>query len=106
MLIMFHSQATTTPKIKAAIQASNEPAWVLAERNGTTEQTFWKWRRRDSVADRSHTPHRLQNAAEKKTIQWILFPPNADARAGGRGGGFAQGAADRARRPSGARHWA
>ncbi len=60
MLIKLHSQATTTPKIRAAIQASDEPAWVLAERHGTTEQTVWKWRKRDSVEDRSHTPHHLQ----------------------------------------------
>jgi transposase-like protein len=32
----------------------------LAERHGTTEQTVWKWRKRDSVQDRSHTLHRLQ----------------------------------------------
>jgi transposase-like protein len=49
-----------TPKIRAEIQASDEPAWVLAERFGTTEQTVWKWRKRDSVQDRSHTAHRLQ----------------------------------------------
>ena len=60
MLIKLHSQATTTPKVRAAIQASDEPAWVLAERHGTTEQTVWKWRKRDSVEDRSHTPHCLQ----------------------------------------------
>jgi len=60
MLISLHKQATTTPRIRAAIQASTEPAWVLAERYGTTEQTIWKWRKRDSVQDRSHTPHCLQ----------------------------------------------
>lgn len=60
MLIKLHSQATTTPKIRAAIQASGEPAWVLAERHGISEQTVWKWRKRDSVEDHSHTPHRLQ----------------------------------------------
>ncbi len=60
MLINLHSQATTTPKVRAEIQASDEPAWVLAERYGTTEQTVWKWRKRDSVNDRSHTAHRLQ----------------------------------------------
>ena len=60
MLIHLHSQATTTPKIRAAIQASAEPAPVLAERFGITEQTVYKWRKRDSVEDRSHTPHRLQ----------------------------------------------
>jgi hypothetical protein len=27
---------------------------------GTTEHTVYKWRHRDSVHDRSHTPHRLQ----------------------------------------------
>ena len=46
--------------MRAAIQASAEPASVLAERFGTTEQTVYKWRHRDSVHDRSHTPHRLQ----------------------------------------------
>ena len=60
MLIHLHKQATTTPKVRAAIQASTEPASTLAERFGTTEQTVYKWRHRDSVHDRSHTPHRLQ----------------------------------------------
>jgi transposase InsO family protein len=60
MLIRLHSQATTTPKVRAAIQASDEPGTVLAERFGVTPQTIYKWRKRDSVEDRSHTPHRLQ----------------------------------------------
>ena len=60
MLISLHKQATTTPKIRAAIQASKEPAWMVAERYGISEQTVWKWRKRDSVQDRSHTAHRLQ----------------------------------------------
>jgi transposase InsO family protein len=60
MLTNLRSKATTTPKIRAAIQASDEPAWVLAERLRTTKQTVWKWRKRDSVNDRSHTAHRLQ----------------------------------------------
>ena len=60
MLISLHKQATATPKIRAAIQASDDPAWMVAERYGISEQTVWKWRKRDSVQDRSHTPHRLQ----------------------------------------------
>ena len=60
MLIHLHEQATTTPKVRASIRASDEPASVLAERYGTTEQTVYKWRHRDGVHDRSHTPHRLQ----------------------------------------------
>ncbi len=42
MLIHLHSQATTTPKIRAEIQASDEPAWVLAERFGTTASGWEK----------------------------------------------------------------
>ena len=60
MLISLHKQATTTPRIRAAIQASDEPAWVIAERYGISEQTVWKWRKRDSVHDRSHTAHKRQ----------------------------------------------
>lgn len=60
MLISLHKQATTTPRIRAAIQASSEPAWLVAERYGISEQTVWKWRSRADVHDRSHTPHRLQ----------------------------------------------
>ena len=54
------ARATTTPKVRAAIQASDEPASVLAERFGTTEQTIYKWRHRESVHDRSHMPLHLQ----------------------------------------------
>ena len=60
MLVTLRKQATTTPKIRAAIQASTDPAWMVAERYGISEQTVWKWRSRDDVHDRSHTPPRLQ----------------------------------------------
>lgn len=83
MLISLHKQAATTPKIRAAIQASPEPAWMVSERYGISEQTVWKWRKRDSVHDRSHTPHRLQTvlapaeeavaAALRKSL---LLPPD------------------------------
>ncbi len=86
MLISLHKQATTTPRVPAMIQASAEPARVLAERFGTTGQTIWTWRKRSTVQDRSHTPHRLQSEAEQKTVRGIVFPLNADARARGGGG--------------------
>ena len=60
MLIHLHKQATTTPKVRAAIQVSDDAGTVLAARYGVTPQTVYKWRKRDSVEDRSHTPHRLQ----------------------------------------------
>lgn len=60
MLIHLYKHATTTPKLRAAIQASTEPASALAARFGTTEQTVYKLKHRDTVHDRNHTPHRLQ----------------------------------------------
>lgn len=36
------------------------PASVLAQRFGITEQTVYKWKKRDVFADRSHTAHHLQ----------------------------------------------
>ncbi len=60
MLMSLHKQALPTPKVRAAIQASSGPAWRVAEGCGISEQTVWKGRKRDSVQDCSHTPHRLQ----------------------------------------------
>ena len=60
MMIALHKNARTTPAIRAEIAASSDTASVLAKRYGITEQTAYKWKKRTSVADRSHTAHRLQ----------------------------------------------
>ena len=103
MLVRLHSQATTTPKIRAAIKASADPAWMVGERYGISEQTVLKWRHRDSVEDRSHTPHRLQTTltpaqevvavALRKTllvslddllaVVWEFLNPNVSSSWGG-----------------------
>ncbi|WP_370513039.1 helix-turn-helix domain-containing protein [Oceaniovalibus sp. ACAM 378] len=44
--VHLHKQATTTPKARAALQPSDEPASSVAECFGTTEQTVYRWRRR------------------------------------------------------------
>lgn len=36
MFVRLHSQATTTPKVHADIQARDEPAWTLAARHHGT----------------------------------------------------------------------
>jgi transposase-like protein len=46
--------------VRAVIQKSYEAGKVLADRFGVTPQTIYKWRKRDSLEDRSHAPHRLQ----------------------------------------------
>ena len=60
MNIRLHRNATTTPRTRALIQASDEPMTVLARRFGVGVETIARWKHRDSVEDRSHTAHRLQ----------------------------------------------
>ncbi|MGK2940650.1 MAG: IS481 family transposase, partial [Immundisolibacter sp.] len=60
MDIKLHTNATTTPRIRALIQASSQPGTVLARRFGVGVETIARWRHRDSVQDRPHTAHRLQ----------------------------------------------
>lgn len=55
-----HAQARTTAAIREQIQQARGSATELAKRFGVSAQTIRKWRRRDSVHDRSHRPHRLQ----------------------------------------------
>jgi hypothetical protein len=59
MMLSLHKNATTTPAIRARIAASDEPAAVLAGRYGVTLDTIYRWRRRTSFEDRSHTAHQL-----------------------------------------------
>ena len=59
MLITRLGHATTL-KVRAALKVSDEPAWMLAERYGTSKRRFWKWRQRNSVEDLSLPPNRLQ----------------------------------------------
>ena len=60
MLIALHKNARTTPAVRAELAASSEPACVLAQRFGITEQTVYKWKKRSVFGDRSHTAHHLQ----------------------------------------------
>jgi transposase InsO family protein len=60
MMIALHKNARTTPAIRAEIASSGDSAAALAQRFGITEATVYKWKKRTSVHDASHTPHRLQ----------------------------------------------
>lgn len=60
MLIALHKNTRTTPAVRAEIAASDETASVLAQRFGVTEQTVYKWKKREVFGDRSHTAYRLQ----------------------------------------------
>jgi transposase InsO family protein len=60
MNIRLHKNATTTPARRAYIQSSPQSVAALAAELGVSEDTIRRWKRRDTVADRSHTAHRLQ----------------------------------------------
>ncbi len=60
MQVRLHKNATTTPRIRALIQASDQPMTELARQYGVTVETIARWKHRDTVEDRSHTAHRLQ----------------------------------------------
>jgi len=57
-----HSQARTTAAIREQIRQAEGSAEELAQRFGVSAQTIRKWRRRDSIHDRSHRPQRLQTS--------------------------------------------
>src|SRR6218665_3346740 len=55
-----HKSARPTPAVPPEIAASSQTASVLAQRYGITEQTVFKWKKREVFGDRCHTAHRLQ----------------------------------------------
>ena len=59
MELKLHANATTTPKMRAYIQASSAGVGELAKELGIGESTIRRWKNRDSVADRSHCPKKL-----------------------------------------------
>lgn len=59
MDLKLHANATTTPKIRAYIQASKAPVAELAAELGVSQTTIYRWRKRSTVVDGSHTPHTL-----------------------------------------------
>lgn len=61
MELKLHKQATTTPKIRAEIQAAPEHLSdrALAARYGVSDMTIRRWRHRNDVYDHPHIRHRL-----------------------------------------------
>ena len=59
MELKLHANARTTPNTRAYIQKSGKGVAELADELGVSETTIRRWKHRDSVLDRSHTPKRL-----------------------------------------------
>ncbi len=74
MDIKLHKQATTTPKIRAEIQAApeSETDQSLADQFGVSVSTIRRWRHRNDVYDRSHTRHDLKATLSAEQEQIVL----------------------------------
>ena len=79
-----HKNATMTPTLRRAIQASDKPMRVLAQAFGVSEDTIRTWRHREDTADRSHTAHHLNTTmttaqeAVVATLRRMLWLPLED----------------------------
>ena len=60
MNIRLHKNATTTPAVRKFIQESDLSERKLAKMLGITRSTVRRWKKRKSVEDRSHRPHRMK----------------------------------------------
>lgn len=67
MLVALRKNARTTPAVCAEIAASNEPASVLTQRFGITEQTVYKWKQRSVFGDSSHASLSSADGAHAST---------------------------------------
>ena len=76
MDIKLHKQATTTPKIRAEIQAA--PSSItdseLARQYGVSPATIRRWRYRDGVHDRPHTRHNLLATHTSEQEEVLIAP--------------------------------
>ena len=70
MNIHLHANATTTPKTRQYIQVSHQSVTQLADELGVSEDTIRRWRRRDSVTDGLHTPHRCRPLLPRSRKPW------------------------------------
>ncbi len=74
MMITLHKNATTTPAVRAQIQQSSGTDSELSTQFGISRKIVQRWKHRDSVADRSHSPHRLQttlNAGQEELVVYL-----------------------------------
>ncbi len=67
------ARAHTTAALRKQIQEAEGRVSELAERFGVSPQTIRKWRRRDSVHDRSHRPKRLQTNLNGSQENLVVF---------------------------------
>lgn len=73
MELRLHANATTTPRLRRYIQQSDKSDRALAEELGISVATVRRWRQRDEVNDREHTPHRLHTALSEQQARLLCW---------------------------------
>ena len=78
-----HPCATTTPRVRRAIQASEETNIVLAKRHGVNRKTIAKWKAREFISDERMGPKNprssllTQNEEVDDSRLPVAHPPRA-----------------------------
>ena len=70
--LTIHANATTTPKIRAYIQASSKPVAELARELAVSETTIRRWRSRNNVADRDSRPRRVASSLSPRDTAIVI----------------------------------
>jgi len=73
MQIKLHKNATTTLAIRQAIKESPLSAYALAKKYGISQTTAQRWKKADSVEDKSSRPHKLNTTLTEKQEELICF---------------------------------
>jgi hypothetical protein len=68
-----HSCATTTPRFRRAIQASEETNIVLAKRHGVNRKTIAKWKAREFISDDRMGPKNPRSNALTQDEEMIIL---------------------------------
>jgi len=73
MQIKLHKNATTTLAIRQAIRESPLSAYALAKKYGISQTTAQRWKKAESLEDKSSRPHKLNTTLTPKQEELICF---------------------------------
>ncbi|MBU1599969.1 hypothetical protein KKG61_07705 [bacterium] len=73
MQIKLHKNATTTLAIRQAIKESPLSAYALAKKHGISQTTVHRWKRTETLGDKSSRPHKLNTTLTIEQEELICF---------------------------------
>lgn len=73
MQIKLHQNATTTLAVRQAIKESPLSAYALAKKYGISETTAQRWKKAETLEDKSSRPHKLNTTLTPEQEELICF---------------------------------